>query len=137
MHVRLTSISDEQFKICHENECWGSRGGKNNAPFKDWQEGDYLAFSVNKELAGLAKIVGDPFISEEPIWENDLFPYRINLKFIYVFEQNNRIPIKNNVLSILHSAWGKNYGWAIVAKRPLPDNQAKKLLSIFESHASK
>jgi len=46
--LRLTKIDEYQFLTCLKHSLWGSK----NFKFKDWKKGDYLAFKVDKDLAG-------------------------------------------------------------------------------------
>jgi hypothetical protein len=118
--VRITKIDEYQYLTCLKNSIWGSR----SARFKDWQEGDYLAFIVNKTLAGLAEVAGKPFQSKQKVWDNDLFPFRIPLKFIHVLSLENRIPILGEVRETLTSVWGPKYGWGILNQQVLTEPAA-------------
>ena len=106
---------------------WGSR----SARFKDWQKGDKLAFIVDKALAGYAEVSGEPFRSDERVWDNALFPWRIPIKFQYVLTKDKRIPILGEIRDILMSAWGNSYGWGILNQRVLSDSPAEKIIATF------
>jgi len=109
---------------------WGSKSSR----FKDWQEGDSLAFIVNKSLAALATVAGKPFHSTEVIWDNGLFPYRIPIKFVHVLRKDKRVPILGKVRETLTSAWGPKYGWGILNQQVLEDTQAENLIKAITSH---
>lgn len=51
--LRITKIDEYQYLTFLKNSLWGSR----SACFKDWQEGDYLAFIVGKERLHLDKMM--------------------------------------------------------------------------------
>ena len=108
---------------------WGSKSSR----FRDWQEGDYLGFIVNKGLAGFATVAGKPFHSLDIVWDNGLFPYRIPMKFIHVLKSDQRVPILGEVRDILTSSWGPKYGWGILTQSILQDKQAKTLIQTMES----
>jgi hypothetical protein len=108
---------------------WGSRSSR----FKDWQDGDYLAFIVNKGLAALATVAGKPFHSTEVVWDNGVFPYRIPIKFVHVLRRDQRMPILGEVRDILTSAWGPKYGWGILTQRILENRQAETLVKAITS----
>lgn len=78
--LRLTKIDEYQYLTCLKHSLWGSK----SARFKDWQSGDYLAFIVDKALAGLAEVVGKPFQSKQKVWDKDIYPHRIPMKFLHV-----------------------------------------------------
>lgn len=85
--LRLTEISEYQYLTCLEHSLWGSKLPR----FKDWQLGDYLVFIVDKALAGLAEITGQPFRSEKKIWDSNIYPYRIPIKFVHFLAVDQRI----------------------------------------------
>ena len=130
LRLRLTKVDEYQFLTCLKNSLWGSKASR----FRDWQEGDYLAFIVNKGLAGFAIVAGKPFRSTEIVWDNGIFPYRIPIKFVHVLRKDQRVPILGEIRDTLTSAWGTKYGWGILTQRILEDNQAETLVKGITSH---
>lgn len=128
MRLRITKVDEYQFLTCLKYSLWGSR----SARFKDWQKGDYLAFIVDKALIGYAEISGEPFRSDEQVWDNGLFPYRIPLKFHQILTTNDRIPILGEIRDILISAWGNRYGWGILNQQVLTDSAAERIINAFK-----
>jgi len=108
---------------------WGSR----SARFRDWQEGDYLAIIVDKALASLAQVAGKSFRSEERVWDNNVFPYRIPIKFTHAFTKGQRIPLLGEVRDALISAWGHRYGWGILNQQVLEDPVAERIVKAIQS----
>lgn len=106
MRLRLTKLDEYQYLTCLKHSLWGSK----SARFKDWQQGDYLGFIVDKALAGLAEVTGKPFQSKEKVWDNDIYPHRIPIKFVHALALEHRIPILGEVRDALTSAWGPRYG---------------------------
>jgi len=129
LRLRLTKVDEYQFLTCLKHSLWGSKSSR----FKDWQEGDYLAFIVNKGLAAFATVAGKPFHSTEVIWDNGLFPYRIPIKFVHVLRRDQRVPILGEVRDTLTSAWGPKYGWGILTQRILENVQADTLVKAITS----
>lgn len=129
MRLRLTKIDEYQFLTCLKHSLWGSKASR----FKDWQEGDYLAFIVNKSLAALATVTGKPFHSTTIIWDNGLFPYRIPIKFVHVLQKDQRVPILGEVRDMLTLTWGPKYGWGILTQRILENKQADIILKAITS----
>ena len=76
MNLRITKVDEFQFLTCVKHQVWGSKIDR----FKHWQIGDYLAIIVDKQIAGLAKVDGKPYVSKEIVWDNGLFPHRIRHK---------------------------------------------------------
>ncbi len=130
MRLRLTKVDEYQFLTCLKHSLWGSKSSR----FKDWQEGDSLAFIVNKGLAALAAVAGKPFHSTEVVWDNSLFPYRIPIEFVHVLRKDQRVPILGKVRDTLTSAWGPKYGWGILNQQVLEDTQAENLIKAITSH---
>ncbi|MCW4017448.1 MAG: hypothetical protein NWF00_01995 [Candidatus Bathyarchaeota archaeon] len=125
MRLRITKVDEYQFLTCLKVSLWGSR----SARFRDWQKGDYLAFIVDKAFAGYAEVTGEHYRSDECIWDDCLFPWRIPIKFRQVLAKNDRIPILGGVRDILISTWGSRYGWGILNQRVLVNSAAEKIVS--------
>lgn len=129
MRLRLTKIDEYQFLTCLKHSLWGSR----SARFKPWREGDYLVFIVDKSLAAIAEVSGKPFQSKQRVWDNDIFPHRIPIKFIHVLDREHRIPILGVVRDALTSAWGHKYGWGILNQQPINDEPAETIVMEIRS----
>lgn len=129
IRLRLTKIDECQYLICLKHSLWGSK----SARFKDWQLGDYLTFIVDKALAGLAEVAGKPFQSKQKIWDKDIYPHRIPMKFVHVLAVEQRIPILGEVRDALTSAWGPRYGWGILNQQVLTDTPAETIIKAIRS----
>lgn len=127
--LRVTKLDEYQFLTCVKHSLWGSK----SARFKDWQQGDYLAVIVDKALAGLAEVVGKPFKSKQKVWDKDIYPYRILIKFVHVLVVEQRIPILGEVRDVLTSAWGPRYGWGILNQQILTDKAAETIIKAIRS----
>jgi len=130
VRLRLTKIDEYQFLTCLKHSLWGSR----SARFKDWQEGDYFAFIVDKALAGLAEVAGKTFESKAMVWDNDIFPYRIPIKFIHALVKEQRVQLLGEVRDALTSAWGPRYGWGILNQQVLENDPADTIIRAIRSH---
>ncbi len=127
--LRIVKIDEYQYLTCLKSSLWGSR----SARFKNWQQGDYLVFIVDKALAGLAEISGKPFSSEEKIWDNGLYPHRIPIKFVHTLAVENRIPLLGEIRDVLTSAWGTFYGHGILNQEFLTDAKAEIIIKAIRS----
>ncbi len=135
MRLRLTKVDEFQFLTCVKNEVWGS----NSARFSDWQIGNLLAIIVEKQIAGLAEVSSAPFKSDTIVWDNGLFPFRIPLKFKYLFDKDHRPHILGNIRDALINAWTTRYGWGILNQYLLDETNAEtviKEITIRESQKS-
>ena len=88
MRLRTTPMAprfDEyQFLTCLKYELWGARKRR----FGRCQVGDLLAFRVGERLAGLARVSGKPFESEERVF--DVYPARIPIRFVHATRPESR-----------------------------------------------
>jgi hypothetical protein len=125
VRLRVTKIDEVQFLTSFKNQVWGSK----TARFKDWKPGDYLVFIVEKAIAGLAEVSGEPYVSKKAVWDNGLFPNRIPLKFSHAFLQTNRLPILGEIRNAMTSIWGPKYGWGILNQSLLQDNPAETIVN--------
>src|SRR5713226_5666285 len=87
MRLRLTSVDEFQFLTCLKHKVWGSKTSR----FGPWDVGDYLAILVDKAVAGLAVVSSKPYRSKQKIWDNGLFPHRIDIEFTHAFIPENRL----------------------------------------------
>ncbi len=129
MRVRLSSIDEYQLLTCYKHELWGSKSDR----FGDWQQSDYLVLTVNKTLAALAYVFGKPFKSNEKVWDNGLYPFRIPIKFQIIVEPDARPLILGEIRDVLTSVWGPTYGWGILNQQVLEGDVAEKLLSAIKA----
>jgi hypothetical protein len=129
MRLRLTKIDEFQFLTCLKYKIWGSK----KARFKDWKIGDHLAFIIDKSIAGLAQVSGEPFVSQEIIWDNGLYPYRLPIKFLHVMRPQNRPLILGTIRDAITSEWGLGYGWGIVNQWVLPENSSQTIIKAITS----
>jgi hypothetical protein len=123
MAVRMAKISAVELKNCVKHGLWGS-----NNSLSKWQIKDMLILYADRKLAAVAEVTGEAFMDDLPVWGNGLFPYRIPVIFKYVLEPDNMIPFDSEIIGTLIDEWGLNYGWGIVAKRPMSEESSKKLI---------
>jgi hypothetical protein len=125
MRVRLNKVDEYQFLTCFKHGLWGA----NKQRFKEWKIGDFLVFLVDKKVTAYAEVVSKPFISQETVWDNGLFPHRIKLKFISILSYDNRLPILGEIRDSLIEAWGNSYGWGILNQQLLPEKSSEILIN--------
>lgn len=130
MRIRLGSLGEKQFQVCVKSGLWGSERGS----YRDWQIGDYLILSVDRKIAGVARIVGSPFLADDLVWSNGLFPSRIAIEFVTVLDTSRRVPIEGEIRDILISLWGPKYGWGILAKKVIDGLAAERIFRLIEAH---
>ena len=124
MRLRLTKIDELQFLTCLQHQLWGSKTPR----FKNWKVGDHLAFIVGTAIAGLAEVSGEPFVSDEPVWANSLYPDRIPIKFVQAMLPKHRPPVLGKIRDAIISEVGPQYGWVIMTQSPVLGNPAKTII---------
>lgn len=129
MRLRITKVDEFQFLTCIKHSVWGSK----LARFKDWKIGDYFAITVNKAIAGLAEVSGQPYQSNEVVWDNGIFPHRIPLKFTHAFFPIHRLPLLGEIRDALTSTWGPTYGWGILNQHTLEGSVAEIIIKAVQS----
>lgn len=129
MRLRLTKIDEYQFLTCVKHSLWGSRFAR----FKDWQKGDYLAIIVDKAIAGLAEVTGDPFQSKEHIWDNGIFPHRVPINFTHILTRNQRPPILGEIRDVMIKEWGQKYGFGILNQIVLEGEKSEIIVNAIRS----
>jgi hypothetical protein len=132
MKTRIAKVDEFQFLTCLKYGLWGG----NTNLVKSWNDGDVLVLSIDKEIAAIAEIVGQSFVSDDVIWDNGFFGYRIKLNFIHILAKEDRIPIQGDIKELLIKAWGKNYGCGILNKTPLPADIANIVLDTIKKKSN-
>jgi hypothetical protein len=127
MNVRLAKVDDHALLLCLRHAVWGSRSNR----FGRWERGDRLVFVVNRAVAGVAQVEGEPTYSERSIWRGGLYPYRLPIQFLHLMLPGHRPPLRGEIGEILVSAWGRTYGWGIRSQQPLPQGSAKSVLRMI------
>lgn len=123
MVVRVATVDEYQFLICLKHQVWGA-----NNRAKKWEIGSYLVFTIEKNIVALAKVIGDPYFSNEIIWDNGLFEYRNPLEFIHILSRDQWIPYEGKIKKLFTDSWGDHYGTGILNKKPLSIESGKELI---------
>ena len=122
MAYYFVSCPKLNYLICIKRGLWGAKINK----IRKWKEGDKLLFFVDKNLAAIAEVIGNPFYDEAKIWPDDLYPYRIKIKFKHILQDTDWIPI-DEVKDILIEEHGRKWGMCLVAVLPQTERIFRKL----------
>ena len=79
-------------------------------------------------MAGLAQVTGEPYVSDEPIWTNGVYRYRIAIKFAHVMLPEHRPLVLGQIRDSLTSAFGTNYGWGLRNQALLTEGHAETIV---------
>lgn len=122
VRLRLTKIDELQFLTCLRHGVWGSRTDR----LKRWEEGDYLAFLIGREIAGLAIVSGPAFFSTDNLWVDDLYPFRIPILFKHAAPRERRLTMSQGIRDTLTQ--GRFYGLLILTQRAVTGEQAMSVV---------
>jgi hypothetical protein len=80
--------------LAHGGSVYGTRK-KKLKPASRIHKNDYLVCYISKcsEIRGLLKVLSDPYIDETPLWNENIFPLRFNVKIIEKLPNGSGIPI--------------------------------------------
>jgi len=131
MRVRLVSLKDEyQFLTCFQHKLWGSK----NARFAKWLPNDYVVFIVEKRLAGLAQVTGNPFVSREQVWDNGVYHHRLPIEFVQLLSPEDRAPILGDMReALIAKSGGASYGFLILNQVLIEGRTAKTIIDGIRS----
>jgi len=109
MRLRLVKVPDWfQFLTCLKQGIWGSMTNK----FNQWEQGDYVGFLVGKSVVGLAEVTSKTFKSEEVVWDDDIYLYRIHIKFLSAMTEEHKVPLFGELQeTIIEVANTPGWGW--------------------------
>ena len=124
MTLRFSQVKTEyQLLVSVVNCVWGS----NKNRFSKWKLGEWLAILVSKDLGVLAKIAGPAFFSNDILWEDDLYPYRIPIEVYRFYEPENRINYINEIQNEFEDGF-VNLGFQLLTQNPFPEYMEKEIV---------
>lgn len=99
-----------------EEGVWGS----NRSRFGRWIVGEKLVLLVGKEGVVVATVAGKAFESNQMIWEDDLYEYRIPVHVQKVLRGDAGLAAAKAVRQALSEGLGGYYGAYIMSQSKLP-----------------
>lgn len=116
--MRIASVPSWKFAdVVVANSVWGS----NRSYFGKWELRETLVLLVGKEGILVATVSGTPFISDQMIWEEDLYEYRIPVRIEKVLRGDTGKAAAKAVRQALSEGLGSYYGAYIMSQSKLPD----------------
>lgn len=83
----LCVTSGENWNVIRKRKTWGV-SGRHRRQIAKVKEGDFLVFYVKGQgLAGIFKVVSEPFEDEEKLFKKGLFPNRVRLESLVLPEK--------------------------------------------------
>ena len=99
-----------------KNGVWGS----NRSRFGKWEQGETLVLLVGKEGVLVATVSGKPFTSDQMIWEDDLYEYRIPVHIEKILRNDAGAVANQSVRKALAAGLSGIYGAYIMSQSKLP-----------------
>jgi len=120
--MRIASVPSWKFAdVVVANSVWGS----NRSHFGKWEPRETLVLLVGKEGVLVVTVSGTPFISDQMIWEEDLYEYRIPVRIEKVLRGDTGKAAAKAVRQALSEGLGSYYGAYIMSQSKLPEEVEK------------
>lgn len=104
-----------------KNGVWGS----NRSRFGKWDQGETLVLMVGKEGVVVATVSGKPFTSDQMIWEDDLYEYRIPVHIEKILRNDAGAAANQSIRKALAAGLSGIYGAYIMSQSKLPEEVEK------------
>jgi len=108
-----------------KNGVWGS----NRSRFGKWDQGETLVLMIGKEGVVIATVSGKPFTSDQMIWEDDLYEYRIPVHVEKILRNDAGAAANRTIRKALAAGLSGIYGAYIMSQSKLPE-EVEKLVSV-------
>lgn len=125
--VRMALINENSLLSCKQEGLWAE---KRNL-MKKWDLGDVLLLKIENMLVGYGIVIGKAFTSDLMYWENDVYPFRIDMKWA-LLSNESRIEVDEIIRSMLIKNWGDRYGLGILLHWPLNDEVGQNLVEMID-----
>jgi hypothetical protein len=124
--MRIANVPSWKFAdVVVANSVWGS----NRSRFGKWGLGEILVVLVGKEGVLVATVSGKPFTSDQMIWEDDLYEYRIPVRIEKVLRGTAGVAAGQAARKALAAGLGNIYGAYIMSQSKLP-KEVENLVSV-------
>jgi hypothetical protein len=116
--MRIASVPTWKFAdVVVKNGVWGS----NRSRFGKWEHGEPLVLLIGKDGVLIATVTSKPFMSDQMIWEDDLYEYRIPVRVEKVLRGDAGAAASQAVHKALAAGLGNIYGAYIMSQSKLPE----------------
>lgn len=129
--MRIASVPKWTFAdVVVASGVWGA----NRSLFGKWGQGETLILLVGKEGVVTATVSGQTFVSDQMIWEGDLYEHRIPVHIEKVLRGAVGAAANQAVHKALTAGLGNIYGTYIVSQNKLPE-EVERLVKESIRHA--
>lgn len=127
--MRISTLSSwEKFEPCRD---YGVFAGNKNT-FGGWQIGEPLILLIGELGVVLARVIGKVFYSNEMIWSNDVFGWRVKIEISKEFAGEVGTTMNIDIRKILRDSIGSNYGYILRNRSRVANSIEKMILKIVE-----
>jgi len=129
--MRMASLATwEKFKPCKEYNVFA--GNKNT--FGSWCIGEPFLLLIGDQGVVLARIDGDVFYSEDMIWDDDIYEWRVRISIVKEFSGDKGRLINNMIRKLLRESVGPKYGYILRNRTKVDDVLEKSIMKIIDKN---
>ncbi len=126
--MRVASVPSWKFAdVVVKNGVWGSKRSR----FGKWAVGETMVLLVGNDGVVVATVAGAAFTSDEVIWDEDLFEYRIPVHINKVLRGDAGKAAATAVRQALSAGLGNYYGAYIMSQSKLPEEVEKLVRTVL------
>src|SRR5450830_877706 len=126
--MRIASVAAwESADVVVKNGVWAS----NRCLFGKWVRGETLVLLVGKEALVVATVIGTWFRSDNVLWKDDLYEYRIPVHIERIVDDNSGVTANQAVRRCLAAGLGNVYGTYIMSQSRLPKGVEELVRSVL------
>ena len=122
----------QSFEVARDNNVWAN----NKKRFSKWEVGEKLIMLIEEDGVALGEITGLPLYSEEVLWEDDLYPWRIPISFELITKGEEGEAIQRRLKEIIKEGYGPNYGILILFGIKIPELLENDIFEFFSNKQS-
>jgi DNA mismatch endonuclease (patch repair protein) len=123
--MRIVKLPDwEQARITVDARVWGS----NRSSFRGWEVGEWVLMLVGTEGVVCAQVTGPAFISDEIVWEQDLYEHRVPIHVVKKLDGKDGRAAAATVRRILYESYGARYGNVLRNQSAVRDSAADEIV---------
>jgi len=114
-------------EIAVKNSVWGSK-----KRISTWSIGEKIVFLVEDDGVVFGKVSGEQFFSEDGLWEDDLYPWRVPINFESQLSGKEGRDFQIKLRLALKASYGKSTGALILFRLKLPDHVEGKVEELIQ-----
>ncbi|HPD39626.1 MAG TPA: hypothetical protein PK411_14865 [Mesotoga infera] len=119
----------ESFEVARDNNVWANK----KKHFSKWEVGERVVMFIEEDGVALGEITGLPFYSEEVLWEDDLYPWRIPISFELIAKGKEGETAQRRLKRIIAEGYGSYYGSLILFGIKIPEVLENDILEFFSN----